>query len=295
MAAIEGYPLNFSGQTDSIKLWIISMAQEGSQPNDHDTRGRTIISGSIGTLYVVSTPIGHPDDITLRALATLRHVRIIASESPRVTQALLAHHEITATVTSYGPFNLHEKIPLLLHRLMQGQDVALVSDNGTPVIYDPGSLLVAAAHQAGVPVKAIPGPSPLTAATAISGFSGDAIIFEGHLHRTGRALTQHLSRLQHERSALVFYVEPKTLARLLNVLAQVLPARQVTIAIDLTTPKEAVFLGVPSALRDQIGLVAKDSAVTVVIEGKRIGSRAHNDAQKKSMRYSSSRRRIRTR
>lgn len=273
------------------------MAQEGSQPNDHDTRRRTIISGSIGTLHVISTPIGHPDDITIRALATLRHVRIIASESPRVTQALLAHHKITATVTSYGPINLHEKIPLLLHRLMQGQDIALVSDNGTPVIYDPGSRLVAAAHQAGIPVKAIPGPSTLTAAAAISGFSGDAIIFEGHLPRTGSALAQHLSRLQHERHSFVFYVEPKTLARLLNVLAQVLPARQVAIAIDLTTSKETMLRGMPSALRDQIGLVAKDSAVTVVIEGKRMGSRAHKDTQKGPLRYSSSssRRRIRTR
>ncbi|TKB58773.1 MAG: rRNA small subunit methyltransferase 1 [Nitrospira sp.] len=295
MAAIEGYPLNFSGQTDDIKLWIISMAREGSQPNDREMRGRTIITRSIGTLYVVSTPIGHPDDITLRALATLRRVTIVASESPRVTQALLAHHKIAATVTSYGPINLHEKIPLLLHRLMQGQDVALVSDNGTPVIYDPGSLLVAAAHQAGIPVKVIPGPSTLTAATAISGFSGDAIIFEGRLPRTVRALTQHLSQLQHERSTLVFYVEPRTLARLLNVLAQVLPARQVTIAIDLTTSKETVLRGVPSALRDQIGLVAKDSAVTVVIEGRRMGSRAHKDTQKDPLRYSSSRRRIRTR
>ena len=271
------------------------MAREGSQPNDHETRRRTLVSCSIGTLFVVSTPIGHPDDITLRALATLRHVRIIASESPRMTQALLAHHEITATVTSYGPFNLHEKMPLLLHRLMQGQDIALVSDNGTPVIYDPGSLLVAAAHQAGIPVKAIPGPSTLTAATAISGFSGDAIIFEGHLPKTGRALAQHLSQLQHERSTLIFYVESKTLARLLKVLAQVLPARQVAIAIDLTTSKETVLRGIPSALRDQIKLVAKDSAVTVVIEGKRMGSRTRNDAQKGPLRYSSSRRRMSTR
>jgi 16S rRNA (cytidine1402-2'-O)-methyltransferase len=212
-----------------------------------------------------------------------------------VTQALLAHHKISATVTSYGPFNLHEKIPLLLHRLMQGQDVALVSDNGTPVIYDPGSLLVTAAHQAGIPIKAIPGPSPLTAATAISGFSGDAIIFEGRLPRTVRALAQHLSQLQHERSTLIFYVEPTTLARFLKILAQVLPARQVAIAMNLTTYQETVLRGVPSALRDQIGIVAKDSAVTVVIEGKRRGSRAYNDAQKGPLRYSSSRRRIRTR
>ncbi|HKP00600.1 MAG TPA: SAM-dependent methyltransferase, partial [Nitrospiraceae bacterium] len=142
------------------------MARDGSQPNDHGVRGRTIMSPSTGTLYVVSTPIGNPDDMTLRALATLRHVTVIASEDPRTTQALLAHHGITATVTSYGPSNLHEKMQLLLYRLMQGQDVALVSDNGTPVIYDPGSLLVAAAHRAGIPVKAVPGPSTITAAAA---------------------------------------------------------------------------------------------------------------------------------
>jgi 16S rRNA (cytidine1402-2'-O)-methyltransferase len=272
------------------------MAQEGSQPNDHEMRGRILVSGSIGTLYVVSTPIGHPDDITLRALATLRRVTIVASESPRATQALLAHHEITATVTSYGPFNLHEKMRLLLHRLMQGQDVALVSDNGTPIIYDPGSLLVAAAHRAGIPVKAIPGPSTLTTATAISGFSGDAIIFEGHLPTTDRALTRHLSRLQDERSTLVFYVEPRILAKFLKVLAQILPARQAAITMNLTTSKEIVLRGVPSVLRNQIRLVAKDSAVTVVIEGKRMEPRARrNVAQKSLLRYSSSRRRIRTR
>jgi 16S rRNA (cytidine(1402)-2'-O)-methyltransferase len=157
------------------------MAQDGSQPNARGARGLTATPRSTGTLYIVSTPIGHPDDITLRALATLRRDIVVAAENPRSTQALLVHHGITATVTSYGPSNLHEKVQILLHRLLQGQDVALVSDNGTPVIYDPGSLFVAAAHQAGIPVKAIPGPSTITAAVAISGFSGDAIIFEGHL------------------------------------------------------------------------------------------------------------------
>ena len=271
------------------------MAQEGSQPNDHKTRGRITVSGSIGTLYVVSTPIGHPDDITLRALATLRRVTIVAAESPRVTQALLAHHEISATVTSYGPFNLHEKIRLLLHRLMQGQDVALVSDNGTPVIYDPGSILVAAAHQAGISVKAIPGPSSLTTAAAISGFSGDSIIFNGHLPTTDRALARHFSHLQHERSTLVFYVKPRTLAKLLKVLAQIFPARQVAITLNLTTSKETVLRGVPSVLRNQIRFVAKDSVVTVVIEGKRMERRTRNVMQKSLMRYSSSRRRTHTR
>ncbi|MGH7147697.1 MAG: 16S rRNA (cytidine(1402)-2'-O)-methyltransferase [Nitrospiraceae bacterium] len=248
------------------------MARDGSQPNDCGAGGRTTTSRSPGTLYVVSTPIGHPDDITLRALATLRLVTVIASEDPRITQALLAHHGITATVTSYGPLNRHEKMLLLLHRLTQGQDVALVSDNGTPVIYDPGRLFVAAAHQAGIPVKVIPGPSTMTAAPAISGFSGDAIIFEGHLPSTSRLLVQYLSRLRKERKTLVFYVAPRALTGLLKCLAKILPTRQIAIAMNLTTREETLSRGRPDELLDQIGSVPKDSAVTVVIEGYRVGS-----------------------
>jgi 16S rRNA (cytidine1402-2'-O)-methyltransferase len=230
-----------------------------------------------GTLYVISTPIGHPDDITLRALATLRRVAVIASENPRVTQALLAHHGITATVTSYGPLNRHEKLLVLLHRLTQGEDVALVSDSGTPVIYDPGSLLVAAAHQAAIPVKAIPGPSTLTAATAISGFSGDAIIFEGHLPSSSRGLAQYLSQLRKERRTLVFYVDSRALTGLLKILAQTLPTRQLAIAMNLTTREETLRRGRPGELLDQIGPVPKDSAVTVVIEGHTAGSQKEDE------------------
>jgi 16S rRNA (cytidine1402-2'-O)-methyltransferase len=196
----------------------------------------------------------------------------VASEDPRSTQALLTHHGITATVTSYGPFNRHEKMLLLLHRLTQGEDVALVSDNGTPVIYDPGSLFVAAAHQAGIPVKAIPGPSTLTAATAISGFSGDAIIFDGHLPSTNRRLVQYLSQFLEERKTLVFYVGPRLLTGLLKHLAQTLPTRQTVIAINLTTGKERLLRGKPEKLLNQIGSVAPDSTITVVIEGYRTGS-----------------------
>jgi len=248
------------------------MVREGSQPNDREEGDGTSTSHSTGTLYVVSTPIGHPDDITLRALATLRSVTIIASEDPRATQALLAHHGITATVTSYGPFNRHEKMLLLLHRLTQGQNVALRSDNGTPVIYDPGSLFVAAAHQAGIPVRAIPGPSTITAATAISGFSGDAIIFEGHLPSTSRRLAQHLFQFRNEPKTLVFYANSRAIIRLLKILTQILPTRQIAILMDLTTCEETVVRGVPKEVRDQIGPVLKDSAITVVIEGYRVGS-----------------------
>lgn len=240
------------------------MGQDGSQPNDRKIPG---------TLYIVGTPIGHPDDITLRALATLRRVSIIASEDPRVTQALLTHHGIIATITSYGPLNRQEKVELLLHRLTQGHDVAFVSDNGTPVIYDPGSLFVAAAHRAGIMVKTIPGPSVMTAATAISGFSGDAIIFEGRLPSSSLRLTTFLAKLRKERRTLAFYVTSGALRRLLQTLVKILPNRQVAIAIDLTTPKETLLRGRSEELLDQVRQVPKDSAVTVVIEGHRAGSK----------------------
>ncbi len=239
------------------------------------------MSPSTGTLYIVSMPIGHPDDITLRALATLRQATVVASEDPRVTQALLAHHGITATITSYGPLNRDEKIQLLLHRLTQGQDVALVSDNGTPIIYDPGSRLVAAAHQAGIPVKAIPGPSTLTTAAAISGFSGDAIIFEGRLPSTSHRLAQYLSRLRKDRRTLVFYVDPGALSRLLKILAQILPTRQIAVAMDLTTRMETLARGRPRELLDRVGPVSKDSAVTVIIEGYGKGSHTESMSRKK--------------
>lgn len=271
------------------------MARDGSQPNDHGVEGRTTTSRPPGTLYVISTPIGHPDDITLRALATLRRVAVIASEDPRVTQTLLAHHGITATVTSYGPpLNRHEKMLLLLHRLTQGQDIALVSDNGTPVIYDPGSLFVAAVHQAGIPVIAIPGPSAMTAAAAISGFSGDAIIFEGHLPSPSRRLTQYLSQFRKERRTLAFYVDPRAITRLLKILAQILPTRQIAIAMNLTTCRETLSRGRPGDLLDQIGPAPKDSAVTVIIEGHTARSQIKK-MRKNAPHYSSSRRRMRTR
>ncbi|MEY4704879.1 MAG: hypothetical protein RL042_1081 [Nitrospirota bacterium] len=258
------------------------MARDGSQPNDREVERRTPSPHAPGTLYIVSTTIGHPDDITLRALSTLRRVSVIASEDPRVTQTLLAHHGITATVTSYGLLNRQEKVRLLLHRLTQGQDIALVSDNGTPVIYDPGSLLVAAAHQAGIPVKAIPGPSAMTAATAISGFSGDAIIFEGHLPSSSRDLAEYLSQFRKERRTLAFYVDPGSLSRLLKILSQMFPTRQVVIAMNLTTNAESLLLGTPDVLREKIGRVPRSSAVTVVIEGYLAGERIKRKKSKTS-------------
>lgn len=260
------------------------MLRERSQPKARKNHGnRTTGSTPPGTLYVVSSPIGDLDDITIRALRVLKTVSIIASEEPTTTQALLAHHHVTNTVTSYGPRNLDEKVALLLIHLKNGHDVALVSDCGTPVIYDPGCQLIRAAHRAGIPVRSVPGPSALTAALAISGCSGDALLFEGHLPRSGNSLTTFLATLRHERRTMVFFMAPHSIKLTLLAIAKVFPTRQITIAQNLTKPKERTVQGIPHLLLKNVRRMQKGAEVAVVIEG--LSSR---DRPKKRPKYISS-------
>lgn len=241
------------------------MPHKGSQPR---ARPHSVSERSPGTLYIVGVPIGHSDDITLRALDTLRTVSIIASENPQATQTLLAHHSITAVVTSYGPRRLQDKISLLLHRLMQGQDVALVSDCGMPVILDPGQLLVHEAHALGIPVRVIPGPSALTAAVAVSGFSGDAIAIEGSIPNRPHLLTALISRIQQEPRTCVLYTDSRRLARTLGALAKRLPARTIAAALNLTKPDETILRGTAVRLLQNMSSLPKEADVTLVIEGR---------------------------
>ncbi len=245
------------------------MLRERSQPKPRKKDGnRPMGSAPPGTLYVVSTPIGDPDDITIRALRVLRAVSIIASEDPTATQALLAHHHATRTVTSYGPRNLDEKISLLLNHLGKGHDVALVSDCGTPVIFDPGCQLINEAHRAGIPVRSVPGPSALTAAIAISGYSGDALLFEGLLPPEGYSLIKtFLATLRKERRTMVFFAASHSLTRMLTALHKVFPTRRITIAQDLTKPEERIARGTPNMLLKNRRRVQKGAEVAVVIEG----------------------------
>ncbi|HLZ33663.1 MAG TPA: SAM-dependent methyltransferase [Nitrospira sp.] len=223
----------------------------------------------IGTLYIVGTPIGSPDDLTIRALTILRHVSIVAAETPRATQALLTHHGVSATITSYGPGNCEEKIAVLLHRLHRGQDIAFVSDSGMPVIYDPGRLLIEAAHEAGIPVTVIPGPSALTAAVALSGYSGDRIAFEGRLPGTRPLLDKFFAQFRQETRTMVFLVSPRSLLLVLRSLAHILPARQLTLAIDMTRKHERSYRGNPALLLEQVHSVPRDAELTMVMSGKR--------------------------
>jgi 16S rRNA (cytidine1402-2'-O)-methyltransferase len=245
------------------------MVRQRSQPRDHGEQESLGSERPSGTLYIVGTPIGSPDDLTIRAINILKSVSFIAAETPLATQALLEHHGISATVTSYGPQQRDEKISLLLDRLRRGQDIALVSDSGMPVVFDPGRLLIAAAHQADCPVRIIPGPSALTAAVAASGYTGDRIIFEGRLPRTSRRLDNFLSQLRQETRTVVLFAHSGSISRILDRLARLVPTRQVTLAVDLTTATEAVYRGKSGTLLKQIPSVGRDAEVTLVIEGRK--------------------------
>lgn len=252
------------------------MARQRSQQTYRDPHDPVDRRRRAGTLFIVGTPIGSPDDLTIRALTILRGVSIIAAEAPRATQALLARHGISATITGYGPRNCEEKIAVLLHHLREGQNIAFVSDSGMPVVYDPGRLLIAAAHEGGYPVTIVPGPSALTAAVALSGYSGDRILFEGRLPGTSRLLDEFFRQFRRETRTTVFFVSSRSLRLALRSLTRILPARQLTIAIDMTRKSERMFRGTPASLLELIRSLPQDAEVTVVMSGERPQRRVKN-------------------
>jgi 16S rRNA (cytidine1402-2'-O)-methyltransferase len=169
-----------------------------------------------GTLFVVATPIGNLEDITLRALRTLREVDLIAAEDTRRTAKLLAHYDIRRPLTSLHEHNEHRESGRLVERLMGGHSIALVSDAGTPGIADPGGLLVRAARAAGVPIIPIPGPSAITAALSVAGYVIDAFVFLGFPPSSGAARERWFESLAHDDRICIFFESPHRIERTLD-------------------------------------------------------------------------------
>ena len=182
---------------------------------------------------MVATPLGNLEDITYRAVKTLAAVDLIAAEDTRRTRKLLSYYQIAKPLCSYHAQNAALRGPELLARLEAGQQIALVSDAGTPGFSDPGAQLVDQAWQKGISVVAIPGPAAGVAALSISGFSGE-VVFVGFLPRKGQKRQELLSRLAREPRVLIIYESPRRLVRTLQDLAQVMPQRQVLVARELT-------------------------------------------------------------
>ena len=221
-----------------------------------------------GAVYVVAVPIGHPDDLSLRALTILRSVDLVASEDPPITQQLLAHHQIHATVTSYGPVNVKEKVAVLLQHLRQGARVAIVADTGSPLIMDPGALLVAGAHAQGTRVIPIPGPSAAIAALTAAGFPCEAFYVLGQLPSTGPYLTRRVADAVHREVPTVAYGTPVTATRALKTLVRLAPRRLVVAACNLTKPNEVILRGTAYQVRQRLSVIQREN-VTIVVSGKR--------------------------
>jgi 16S rRNA (cytidine1402-2'-O)-methyltransferase len=185
-------------------------------------------------LYVVATPIGNLEDITLRAVRTLGEVDLIAAEDTRRTAKLLAHYKIAKPMVSLREHNEHRETPRLVARLTAGQSIALVSDAGTPGISDPGTRLVRAAREAGIRVIPIPGPSAVVAALSGSGYSADRFRFMGFPPGSGQARTDWFAVLARETETVVFFESPHRIERTLADLQETLVDRPYTCVRELT-------------------------------------------------------------
>jgi 16S rRNA (cytidine1402-2'-O)-methyltransferase len=196
-----------------------------------------------GVLYIVATPIGNLEDITLRALRLLKEVDVIAAEDTRHTQKLLSHFEIRTPLTSYHEHNERTKAPVLVERLRRGESIALVSDAGTPAISDPGYRLVVAAVAAGVQVTPIPGPSALTAVLSAAALPTDRFVFEGFLPEKTKQRQERLRALHDEERTLVFYEAPHRLKDSLDDIETILGDRTIVIAREVSKVHEEFMRG----------------------------------------------------
>jgi 16S rRNA (cytidine1402-2'-O)-methyltransferase len=210
-------------------------------PSTFSTDSR--VGGAAGTLYVVATPIGNLQDITLRALEVLKAVDLVAAEDTRKTARLMAHFGLSAPLVSYHEYNEAARTPHLLRRLQRGDSIALVSNAGTPGVSDPGYRLVSAAADAGLQVVPVPGVTAAAAALSVSGLATDAFVFAGFLpKKTGRRL-QQIKALASEARTVILYESPQRIVALLEDLLAALGDRRAVLAREMTKLHEEFIRG----------------------------------------------------
>ena len=197
----------------------------------------------MGTLYIVPTPVGNMEDITLRALRVLKEVDVVLAEDTRTSGILLKHFDIRQTLLSHHKFNEHGTSAAVVSRLLSGQNVALISDAGTPGISDPGFFLVREAVKAGIEVVTLPGATAFVPALVSSGLPCDRFAFEGFLPQKKGRQTK-LESLRNEQRTMIFYESPYRLVKTLQQLAEVFgPDRQVSVAREISKVHEESVRG----------------------------------------------------
>lgn len=220
-----------------------------------------------GTLYVVSTPIGNLEDITLRALKVLEHVTLIAAESRDHTRKLLSHYGIKTPVTSYNARNQHYKGRVLLDKAKSGNTIALVSDAGTPGLSDPGTRLIREAIDAGIPLVPVPGVSAALTALSIAGLPTHGFLFVGFLSNKRGRRRKELESLKEEPCTIVFFESPHRLIQMLNDVLNILGDRDVALAKEMTKVFEEVRRGPISGILGTLNDERVRGEYTVVVSG----------------------------
>lgn len=221
-----------------------------------------------GKLYIVSTPIGNLSDFTFRAVETLRNVELIATEDTRVSGVLLKHYDIETSMLPYHDHNKVQVTPGLLSKLEAGDDIALITDAGTPLVSDPGFYLVRAAIKDNIEVVPIPGASAMLAALVAAGLPSDRFTFEGFLPRKKGRQTR-FKLLAEDTRTIILYESPHRVAKTLKDIGEYMGDREVVIAREITKKFEEFIRGTVSEIREQLDTRSIKGEVVIMIGGNK--------------------------
>ena len=220
-----------------------------------------------GKLYIVGTPIGNLEDITLRALRILKEVDVIAAEDTRHTVKLLNHFELKKHLLAYHQHNEQSGSEKLLELLAEGKDIALVSDAGMPVISDPGSVIVSRCNEAGIPVEVVPGPNAGLCALVLSGIDARAFTFMGFLGKQNKEIRGGIEKIAASENTVILYETPHRLVKTLEAMVQIIPDRKMSISREITKKYEETRMGTVQEHLDWYSKNPPKGEFVLVIEG----------------------------